>query len=93
MSVETKKRALLKRVEDEISAANPDFILPVHLDVLSALSIIGTLQLALRHPANTGAAAAVARSTIDGLIAMLTEYGFTATAELARLGDNRDYDD
>jgi hypothetical protein len=88
-----EKEALEKRAAAEMATANPNFILPVHLDVTSALSLIGNLQLALRHPANKGPSAAIARRVIDGLIEKLNTVGLTATAEVARLGDNAAYDE
>lgn len=43
----------------------------IQLDPESALSVIGNLQLALRHPGNTGIAADIAKELIDGLIERL----------------------
>ncbi len=86
------KQDLTRRAARELREVNPDFILPVYLGISDALSIIGNLQLALRHPGNHGPSADVARAMIDGLIEQMIGCGLTATAELARLGDDPAYD-
>jgi hypothetical protein len=89
--LEAYKHDLINRCAIEAEDLD-DFTVPLHLDLNSALALVGNLQLALRHPDNTGSAAAVARQIIDGLIARMTASGLEANAELARLGDNPDYD-
>lgn len=69
------------------------FTLLVEFDLCTAIAIIGNLQLALRHPANVGASAEIARELIDGMIHRMREAGLTAHAELARLGDDAMYDE
>ena len=78
------EKELLDYVTAELVGAR-GFALPVQFDLQSLISLVGTLQLALRHPANTGASALVARSFIDATIDRLETYGFTAIAKLMRL--------
>jgi hypothetical protein len=66
--------------------------LMVELDVASAIAVIGSLQLALRHPEHKGACAKAARALIDGLIEMIRQMGFEYNALMARLGDDPEYD-
>jgi len=77
--IDASKKRLEAEVTLELSRSR-GVLLPVMIDVPSALCVIASLQLALRHPANTGPSAKIAREFIDGLIA-------------ARLGDDTDYDD
>ncbi len=70
------------------AAAHPDFNLPVHLDLTSALALVGSLQLALRHPGFDGPSAIVARRIVDGVIGSMELAGLVATAAIARLGDD-----
>ena len=64
----------------------------VLLDLDSALCLVGNLQLALRHPGNTGLSAKTARETIDGIIERAREAGYSAHAELMKLGDDPAHD-
>lgn len=90
-TVEERQELLMRRMQEEYDRT-PPFSLPVTLDLHSALSLVGNLQLALRHPQNNGAAAAVARRIIDGIIERFEQAGLAAHAEAARLGDNAAYD-
>ena len=93
MTLETARENLLRRCKEEsIRCGNRQFTIPLELDLTAALSIIGNLQLALRHPANCGPSASVARLTIDRLIDRIEEAGLPANAELARRGDDPEYD-
>lgn len=74
------------------STRSEGIILPVALDLTSALAIVGNLQVALRHPANNGPAAKIARQVVDSIIEMMLDAGFPALAELAMLGYNPLYD-
>ena len=58
------------------------------LDLSSILQLCANLQLALRHPGNTGPAADTARTMVDRLRAELLARGFTAHAEIIALGDD-----
>lgn len=69
----------------QLDGAN--FRLPVMLDLDSSLCLVGLLQLALRHPDNTGRCARTAQAIIGGVIDSLHEAGFHAAAELAGCGD------
>lgn len=66
---------------------------PIELDLDAALSIIGNLQLALRHPNNTGTPAQVAQRFVSGLIDRIRAAGYIHNATLAELGGSREYDD
>ena len=86
-----EKLELIERAGEEARAL-PDFVLPVHFDLTAALAIIGNLQLALRHPANIGPSSQLLRRVIDGMIERIEKSGLPANAEIARLGDNPEYD-
>jgi hypothetical protein len=85
-----EKLELIERAGEEARAL-PDFVLPVHFDLGSALCVIGNLQLALRHPANIGPSSQLLRRVIDSMIGRI-EKSLPANAEIARLGDNPEYD-
>jgi hypothetical protein len=82
---------LLDRVAAEASGAIQPTI-PILLDPTLALMLVANLQLALRHPGNCGKSAEVARQVVDGIIARFEEMGYKAHAELARLGNDPEYD-
>jgi hypothetical protein len=87
-----EKQKLLLRIAQE-ARIGKDFILPVHLDLHSLMCLVGALQLALRHPANTGPSSKVVRELIDAIIARVGNEGCVATAEMLRLGDHPEYDE
>lgn len=91
-NVDERKEHLMERVRAEYDQA-AGWSLPLELDLHSALCLVGNLQLALRHPGNTGPSAGVARRIVDGIISRFESTGYPAHAELARLGDNSAYDD
>jgi hypothetical protein len=66
------------------------FMVVLHLGAV--IPLIANLQVALRHPLNPEATAAIARAMIDGLIRQLREANCPAHAELALLGNNPEYD-
>lgn len=70
----------------------PDFVLPIEIDVGMVMALIGNIQLALRHPANTGASATSAKAIVAMFIQRLKEENFTCTAAIAELGDNPELD-
>jgi hypothetical protein len=76
---------LLKAVITE-AMANRDTIMPVQLDSTCATSICSCLQLALRHPANTGQTADIARQFIEGIRYKFMELGMPAHAKLIEAG-------
>lgn len=86
------KEFILATATAEQEQLPDDWILPVHLDMFSLMTVIGTLQLAMRHPEfRKRPTAAAVRQIIDQLIAGIPEQ-CPATRELVRLGDNPDYD-
>jgi len=89
---ETKlhKEQLLQRIDQE---ARIGFILSVHMDLHVLMCVVGALQLALRHPANTGPSSKVVRELIAGIIERVEQEGYLATAEMLRLGDNPENDE
>jgi hypothetical protein len=90
--IDRQKESLLQRCAKE-RWKSVGFIIPMELDLDSALAIIGNMQVALRHPLNNGTAAETARSAVDGMIGRMLEAGLTAHAELARLGDDPSWDE
>lgn len=94
MSSPADKKRLLQRVSHEaVAAITNRFLLPVHMDLHVLMCVVGSLHLALRHPANTGPASQVVRDLLDGIIARVTAEGYIASAELMRLGDDPAYDE
>jgi hypothetical protein len=87
------KARLVHRALEEQERAG-DWKIQFELDLTSLMSLCGNLQLALRHPLNSGPGAQIARRLIDDVRAGLLRCGFTAHAELIGLGDNPalDYD-
>jgi hypothetical protein len=54
----------------------------VGADLLTWMAVHGNLLLALRHPGNGGAVAAVMRDFVNGLGRMLVDQGILTQAEL-----------
>lgn len=69
-----------------------DQLLTLQLDVGHLAALVANLQLALRHPANTGATGEVARTLVDGIIAAVEREGRPALAALLRAGDDPAFD-
>lgn len=90
MSPERENR-LLDAVAQEMDGAG-DFYIPLSLNLSAAMSLVGSLQLSLRHPENVGPSANVAREVIEGIIAIVASQGFAAVALLMRMGDNPRFD-
>jgi crotonobetainyl-CoA:carnitine CoA-transferase CaiB-like acyl-CoA transferase len=78
-------KSLQDRAEAEISKLET---IVIEIDIVTAMALISQIQLALRHPANKGTAAHIARHVIDGIIAQLPP----AMQELAKLGYDERYD-
>ena len=57
----------------------------IEYSVVQAMGLLGTLQLALRHPKNTGATSRYMRELARHIEAFLSECG-PATARLCKLG-------
>jgi hypothetical protein len=92
--IKQSKRRLLKGYnEEEEQAAQRHFILPVHLDLTALACMVGNLQLALRHPANTGPSSEVARRIIEEITQRIKAEGFPVHAEIMRLGGDPVYDE
>lgn len=83
------KRGLLIAMARE---ARPDYLLPVYMDLTNILAVVGNLQLALRHPSNTGPSSELVRKTLDLIISRVEEDGFPVHAEAMRLGANPEHD-
>lgn len=90
--IEASKQKLLEQIEIEVRQC-PDVRFPILLDLESSMCLVAQLQLALRHPSNSGNSADVARTIIEGIIDGFHQAGLHACAELARLGGDLDYDD
>lgn len=86
------KEFILASANAEQEALPADWAVPVHLDMVSLMCVIGTLQVALRHPEfRRRPTAAAVQQIIDQLISGIPE-NCPATRELARLGNNPAYD-
>jgi len=87
-----EKEQLLAAVNSEQKGLPKDWLLPVHWDMTCLISVIGALQLAMRHPHfKKRPTHAMIRQIVDQLISGIPE-NMPATRELARLGDNPKYD-
>jgi hypothetical protein len=84
---------LLQRIAEVKSATAASFILPVRMDLRVLMCVVGSLQLALRHPANDRSTALVVRRVIDSVISGVLAAGYPATVEMLHEGDNPDYDE
>jgi hypothetical protein len=89
--LEGKKNELMNRAQNEWESAKT-FSLPVHMDLFTLSCVVGNLHLALRHPANIGPSAEHVRYVVDRIIEALEHEGYPATAQIMRLGDDRNYD-
>lgn len=84
-------KQLMREVErEEQLMTKRGFVLPIHLTPGAALSIVGCLQLALRHPENIGPVATVARAAIDGIRTMFAEFGYAAHVEIIAAGEREE---
>jgi hypothetical protein len=92
---DSERRAYQERLLQSVEAERerwPNWQLPLLLERDAALLLAGQLQLALRHPKNTGFAAEATRQLIDAIIALFRAKGLHAHAEFAILGDFRVWD-
>lgn len=76
--------SLYARFEREMVALQGDWALSLELSALQAFTLLGQIQVALRHPDNVGPAAKIGRELAECLQAALPKGG--AIAEVARLG-------
>jgi hypothetical protein len=81
---------LAAAANDEMLARNST-CLHLELTMLEAISLLGQLQLALRHPANAGPAAELIRKIAQAIQEFLSKCG-PATAELCRRGWESEHD-
>ena len=86
--------ALLEAAEREVIERGHGAVFELSLDLGSAIALIGTLQLALRHPGLSGSrsTSVTARYLIDGLIQRIEDAGFPQCARMAAMGDDPQYD-
>jgi len=91
--IEQSKQKLLDRCrEEQEHAKRTNFKLPVTMDLITLLSLVGNVHLALRHPKNTGPASQIAHDIVRQIIDRLRTEGFPANAEVMLLGSDPDYD-
>jgi hypothetical protein len=65
--------------------ARPDQIFGFSFDLLTVVSVISSLRLALTHPDNKNAIAYVTSGVVELMVAALKSEGFPAAAELSTL--------
>lgn len=83
---------LFRRFRDEFAAISADMASqPFELSPLEAWTVLSNIQQALRHEANVGPPAEVARGVAQRLEAMFASQA--ALAEVARRGWNPEYDE
>lgn len=81
---------LKKRFGAELEALK-DRPFRLETDAITAWSLMSQLQLALRHPKNTGPTADMARKTAQKIIDILAPPG-TALRQVAEMGWDKKYD-
>lgn len=79
--------AIVRELE-ELAAEHPQIV--ITLAPFDAWTLIGVLQLVLRHPAMTGASGDMARRMKDALIATVARS--PTLAAVARMGDDPRFD-
>jgi hypothetical protein len=79
-------------LRDMERAKEADYLLPVFVDLVAVMCIIGAMQLAARHPENNGPNRSVNAEVIRQMIACMRRDGYGAAAMLAELGDDPEYD-
>lgn len=70
----------------------PDFLIPIHINVMTLMCLIGNLQLATRHPLNTGPSSDAAKEFIALAMKKLKQEGFHHTAAMCELGSDAGFD-
>lgn len=85
-------KALIEAATAESRRLHKDWAVDVSYDLSCLMAVIGALQLSLRHPEfRKKPSAHIVRHIIAHLMAGIPE-DMPATRELARLGDNPQYD-
>lgn len=89
-SIDERKAALLPKVIGEVErwGGRP---ITMDLDIATLLSIVGALQLAMRHPGFKGHAQSHAYQFVKSIEVAIPE-DFPAIKETIGLGFNRDFD-
>src|ERR1700722_18839410 len=85
MPLNAAKESLLRRMEQE-AIELPEFDMMLNLDLTATLGLVGNLQIAFRHPGNTGPSAQMMRDLVRHIIEGMRERGYVATAEACMLG-------
>jgi hypothetical protein len=86
-----EQKSLFAEVEREVAAAD-GYKVELTFDLGSAIMLVGQLQLALRHPHNTGAGAQSMARVIAVIIEHLRAAGHIYAARLAELGNDPEND-
>jgi hypothetical protein len=79
-------------MRESVRAKDIDVQFDFKLDFMQVQFIIANMQLALRHPGNTGVCAEFARKLIAQLIDQVTQIGFPHTALMLELGSDPEED-
>jgi hypothetical protein len=85
---EERQRELMRAVIMEAKRSHPYFNLPIVFDLASLFILVASLQLALRHPENTGPSADGARRIVSGIIARVRAEGLDALADAMEAGND-----
>jgi hypothetical protein len=67
-------------------------IVRFEVDLITALAMVANLQLAARHPLNTGPSARRAREVVDTVKQALRAGGLESVLAMVELGDDPHYD-
>jgi hypothetical protein len=92
LPLDVAKESLFRRMQQE-NILQPDFQTILDLDLTSVLALVVNLQIALRHPSNTGASAKIMRELLRKLIEGMRDRGFVAHAEACELGSDPAWDE
>ena len=87
----SEQQALFDAAKTEVAIMG-DVTIRIDFDVGSLIGLIGQLQLALRHPGNTGPTGNLTRGLVAKLIEHIRRKGFPRCAEIAELGNDPQYD-
>lgn len=85
------EKALITAATAEAKRLHKDWSVNVNYDLATLITLIGTLQLAMRHPQFRKKPSFAVRNAVAHLMAAIPE-DMPATRELVRLGDNPQYD-
>lgn len=87
-----KLEELRPRLQREIESLPINFHIPLEIDVNTALILVAHIQLALRHPRNTGPSAGEARHIVEAIRSHFQKLNLPAHVELIDLGNDPAYD-